>query len=499
MFLSQTKFSLLSSTITDDNGFPELVLSFNTSDMVTLTVQGPSTSLFSDSYYAGIHNESIALGTYHTTPPSGTYTITATDSSKNKVSTNQLRFNGANLTILQVDEDWWMEKSGYSLIGVTLGVQNTGDLPAYPDKILIRHQTDRTEALLTPISILPSQSSSLHCFVHLMNFTRDETTVNLSLSASNGDSLAQVMRIVTPASIVPPWEYQWYYRGQNTVRIPAVNWFSQYYKNLPRVDTEDYAAYVFNPFDDDYISFVAHQLTMLPNAPTKESERVDFIASFVQSITYAKDDPLNESYEYPRYPIETLSDQHGDCEDKAILTAALLDSAGYNVSLLRLPNHMAVGVRLKTPLSGYSPYVDQYYFLETTVLHVPFGQVPPEYQGLTNVTIYLISSRPLLLHTWKNATRYKVSTGADYIQIKIVVENLGTKTANDVKVRGAFYDAMNISYNPESTSISLLPPNDNAMVKLTCNVPSSIETTLKTQLILDGFLVHQQESTMHFP
>ncbi len=500
LFLSQTKFSLLSLTIDDDNGFPQLFLSFNTSDMVTLTIDGPHTPvLFSDSYYAGIHTESISLDTYQTAPAPGTYTITAVDASKNTVYNTILVFNGANLSILQVSEDWWNETSGYSLVGVTLTVKNTGDLPAYPDTVIIHHQTDSSEALLTPTAVLPFQSATLHCFVHLMNFSKDETSLNIFLSAKNGDLLAQTMRVVTPSNTVPSWEYQCYYRGQNVVRIPAVNWFSLYYKSLPRIDTEDYAAYVFDPYDDPYLLLVARQLSTLPNAPIKDSERVDLIASFVQSIEYTKDDPLNESYEYPRYLLETLQERHGDCEDKAILTAALLDSAGYNVSLLRLPNHMAVGVHLTAPLLGYPLYTDQYYFLETTVLHVPFGQVPPEYQGLINVTVYPISSRPLLLHTWKNATRYRVSTGADYIQIKILVENLGTKAASAVEVRGVFYDTMNLSYNPETASISFLAPTERQMVELTCNVPSSIETTLKTQLILNGFLVHQQESTMHFP
>jgi hypothetical protein len=283
------------------------------------------------------------------------------------------------------------------------------------------------------------------------------------------------------------------------LKIPGVNWFSSYYENLPRFNLVDYAAYVFDPYDDVYLSFVTDQLLVLPNAPVRDPGRVDFIASFVQSFEYVKDDPLNESYEYPRYPLETIKEQRGDCEDKAILTAALLDNLGYNVSLLRLPNHMAVGVRLLETLPGYSYYIDQYYFLETTVLPMPLGKVPMEYEGLSNITLYPISYRPILLHAWNNATRYQVNNGVDYVQVKMIIQNIGSTVASVIEVRGAFYDDVNITYNLETAVVALLLPNEKQVLVLRLTVPPSIGTTLKTQLILNGVVVDQRESTMRFP
>ena len=63
---------------------------------------------------------------------------------------------------------------------------------------------------------------------------------------------------------------------------------------------------------------------------------------FVQEIPYEEEIDC----EYPQYPIETLVNDKGDCEDKSILCASFLDLLGYNVSLLSLPNHMAVGVNI---------------------------------------------------------------------------------------------------------------------------------------------------------
>jgi hypothetical protein len=500
MFLSQTKFSLISVTADDDNGFPRLYVRFNISNDATLTLQNPRNEvLFSNSYYYGIHNESMYLEKYLTSPPQGIYIITARDSSKNTIYKHELLFDGSDLSIVRVDEEWWKEKSGFSLVGLTVFVENTGDLPTYPFQIGVKHEAFSSEVLLIPTVVLPYQSISIPCFVHLTNFSVSQTTLNISIYGKNGEILAQTSQVVLPSNSIPSWEYQWYFRGDNILKIPEVNWFYNYYKNLPRFNLVDYAAYVFNPYDDFYLSFAANQLLKLPNAPATDPERIDFIASFVQAMEYVKDDPLNESYEYPRFPLETLKEQHGDCEDKAILTAALLDTFGYNVSLLRLPNHMAVGVRLLESLPGYSYYIEKYYFLETTVLPMPLGKVPPEYQGLSNVTFYPISSRPLLLHIWKNATRYQVSNGVDYVQVEMIIENIGSTVASSIEVHGAFYDVVNATYNLETTMVTHILPYEKQMVVLRLTVPPSIGTRLKTQLILNGVEVDQRESTMRFP
>jgi hypothetical protein len=499
MFLKHTNFSLISLVVDDDNGFPQMYVTFNTSDTATLTLLGPQkNTLFSDSYYYGIHEESMYLSDYRETPSPGTYILKALDSSKNTIYEHTLQFNGSDLTITRVSEDWWADTTSFSLIGLTITVENTGDLPAYPYKVTVRQGAVISEARLTPVVLIPYTTTSLHCFIYMTNFSAGETSLNISMYGKNDDVLAQTSRVVSPSNPVSTWEYHWYYLRGNSLTLPNMEWFYQYYKGLPRFDIADYAAYVFDPFDDSYVSFVASQLLLLPNVPTKDVDRVDFITSFVQGIEYRKDDPLNDSYEYPRYPLETLRDQHGDCEDKAILAASLLSSLGYNVSLIRLPNHMAVGVHLNQTLPAYSYYVDQYYFLETTTLHMPLGKIPLEYQGLTNETVYPISSRPLLIHEWKNATRFTLNNGVDYVQLKIIVENLGSEVAPEVEVRGAFYDMSNRSYEQKTTIVYSLGVGEKRFIELSVNVPSLISTSLKTHMYLNNVMVNQRESTIQF-
>jgi hypothetical protein len=160
---------------------------------------------------------------------------------------------------------------------------------------------------------------------------------------------------------------------------------------------------------------------------------------------------------------------------------------------------MAVGVYLNETIFGYSYYIDQYYFLETTTLSMPLGKIPPEYQGLSNVTVYPISSRPILTHSWKNATRFTMSTGADYVSVTMIIENLGAAATSDIEVRGAFYDNTSRIYNQEIMNISSIAAGEKRVVEFSVDVPPSVSTTLKTQLFLNGMMANQCESTSRFP
>ena len=109
-------------------------------------------------------------------------------------------------------------------------------------------------------------------------------------------------------------------------------------------------------------------------------ETVNFTASFVQNLRYRLDDE-----EYPNYPVETLVDKAGDCEDTAILAAALLDAMGYDTVLIRFTSavegeagHMAVGVAVTGVSGGCSYRYDgrTYYYLETTSTSWEWGRCP---------------------------------------------------------------------------------------------------------------------------
>ena len=476
-----------------------MYVQFNTSDTSTLMLTGPQKNILSSvAYYSGIHNESIYLAGYRSTVVAGAYTLKAVDSSKNTIFENELRFNGYNLSLVSVYEDWWKGNTSSSAVTFHLSVKNSGDLPVYPFKITVSQGNNSVGAYLLPAVVLPSHTIQITCFMLLTNMSSGGNQLNVSLFDSTGAVLVKKTFTLVQKNPIDSWMYQWHYLGSQTLKIPEVDWFYDYYKSMKRFDTSDYSAYVFDRYDDCYIKLVANQLLSLKNLKTNV-EKINFIASFVQGIEYKKDDPKNESYEYPQYPLETLKLKHGDCEDKAILTAALLESLGYNVSLIRLPKHMAVGVHLNETIPGYSYYIAQYYFLETTALSMPLGEIPPEYQDLSNVTGYHISSRPLLIYSWKNATRFTMSTGADYVSVTMIIENLGTVATSAIEVRGAFYDNTSRIYNQETINVTSIGAGEKRMVELSVDVPPLVSTTLKTQLFLNGMMLDQRESTSRFP
>lgn len=111
-------------------------------------------------------------------------------------------------------------------------------------------------------------------------------------------------------------------------------------------------------------------------------DQINFILAFVQSIPYKSDLNTTGYEEYPRFPIETLVDQAGDCDCKSVLFATLTLMMGYGAVFISPTDHLAVGV-LGNGLSGtYWTYENRtYYYAETTGTGFKVGQLPDEFKG----------------------------------------------------------------------------------------------------------------------
>jgi len=100
----------------------------------------------------------------------------------------------------------------------------------------------------------------------------------------------------------------------------------------------------------------------------------------VQSLPYMADLETTGQEEYWRTPVETLADGHGDCEDLALLLAALLRRSGFRCLLLLAPGHAAVGVEVPNDVAG--AYLEhegvRYYYCETTDSGWTVGMVPDD-------------------------------------------------------------------------------------------------------------------------
>jgi transglutaminase-like putative cysteine protease len=244
-------------------------------------------------------------------------------------------------------------------------------------------------------------------------------------------------------------QYEWSYDGTSyKLTLPIPEDIYDYYSRMERAPVEDYSIYVTHPDDDaELVHPLAAELKRLAvQKGYDQEETVNFAASFVQNLNYQLEP---EGEEYPKYPVETLVDKAGDCEDMAILTAALLQSMGYDAVLIRFSptnerdaGHMAVGVAVTGVSGGYSYTYDgeKYYYLETTSPW-PVGEMPPDilstYKGKSDA-IYDLVRVPALRFanfTWGvNSSWFSNKTA----YLEVTVTNWGTANADAFYVRAFF-------------------------------------------------------------
>ena len=110
-------------------------------------------------------------------------------------------------------------------------------------------------------------------------------------------------------------------------------------------------------------------------------DEVSFVLAFVQSLPYTSDSVTSGFDEYPRFPLETLVDGGGDCEDTSILFATLTLIMNYSTVYINPPKHYAVGVLGKDLPGYYWTYNNKtYYYCETTGEGFKIGEIPDEYK-----------------------------------------------------------------------------------------------------------------------
>ena len=499
-----TSFSLLGYEINDDNGFPKISINFSCSGTVTIKIFGPNNELIdSDLFFKGDQNTDLYLGDYRKTISATAYKMKVYDNSDNEIYSYSLSFIGSDLEILSCLQKWWNKNSLFgrdSLFEIRLFVYNNGDVPVYPYNIQVIMDYEPFTELVLPCVIKPKESDYVKCFIY-KEAAPDNQSFTINLKDIDENLLASKILTVNTNNKVQTKQFSWNYFGPRKVTIPIPEYLYEYHSGLDRINDDDYSHYVFNPYDDDYIDIILDSI--MTEFSGTIVQNINYITSFVQTIEYKSDSEENNSFEYPRYPIETLYDGQGDCEDKAILTASFLYSLGYDVALLRLPNHMAVGVKLgEEEIPNYDYYIEDYYFLETTTKGNTCGNVPNEYKQYNETaTIYTITSRPLLLHEWNDGTItiYTNTEIGDFVKLITIVENLGITTAKNIIVEGAFVTLSGDKTNYESKIISELEPNEKKKISLSIDIPKGTITHFKTRIYLDNKIVDEQESVSTFP
>ena len=138
------------------------------------------------------------------------------------------------------------------------------------------------------------------------------------------------------------------------------------------------------------VKLVAEKLADL-SAGMSDVDRADFVLKFVHRCTeYERDFRYEHTtgVEHWKYPVETLFEGRGDCEDTSILYCALMKAMGYDVALLiysgaqyKDNGHAAASVALDYVKDGtyYEKDGLRFYYCETTSDKMVVGEIWDDY------------------------------------------------------------------------------------------------------------------------
>ena len=178
---------------------------------------------------------------------------------------------------------------------------------------------------------------------------------------------------------------------------------------------QSYRAMVQDPSQESlYTAILAEADKIRLQEKLSDDEYFELITVYTQSLRYE-----TREQNPAKFPVETVVDLAGDCDDKSLLLAGLLSREGYPVALLLFvpESHMAVGVGSDKYLYKNTGYT----FVETT--NYSFVGVPTEKLG-GNLTLY---SDPVIIPISNGTKFYTSGSETRYIHDMYVLSDLKVK------------------------------------------------------------------------
>jgi len=178
---------------------------------------------------------------------------------------------------------------------------------------------------------------------------------------------------------------------------------------------QSYRAMVQDPAQDSiYTALLAETDKIRHQQKLSDDEYLELITVYTQSLKYE-----TREQNPAKFPVETIVDNAGDCDDKSLLLAGLLSREGYPVVLLLFgpESHMAVGVGSDDYLYKNTGYT----FVETT--NYSFVGVPTEKLG-GNLTLY---SDPVVIPISNGTKIYTSGSETRYIHDMYMLSDMKVK------------------------------------------------------------------------
>jgi hypothetical protein len=133
--------------------------------------------------------------------------------------------------------------------------------------------------------------------------------------------------------------------------------------------SDSYRSMTYDPAQDHvFLDLISRFREIQSTKNLSDDEYIELITAYTQSLTY---ETIGENP--AKFPVETIVEKAGDCDDKSLLLARLLSLEGFQVSLLSFKpeSHMAVGIG-----SDNTSYKNTgYAYIEVT--NYSFVGVPP--------------------------------------------------------------------------------------------------------------------------
>lgn len=279
--------------------------------------------------------------------------------------------------------------------------------------------------------------------------------------------------------------YEWWLELQIPKRL------TEYYDS--RLRQNDRGFFVSDPYDDTQIRTLADEFeNMGRRNDLSDREIIDLAMAFVQQLEYTPDIAATGYNQYTLYPIETLNERGGDCEDTAILLAAILEKMGYGCVLLGMweIEHMALGVKGDPSIPGsyYEYNGSRYYYVETTASGWGVGEVPDQARG-ARAEIQEIKGHPTLVYTWEAS----VSDRND-LHIAAAVRNVGDQVAFDVTLVAELENQAEIIRSNDEATFGSISPDQSSTATLQLSVPEEETLRVRTGLI-EGDSLHDMDTS----
>ena len=250
--------------------------------------------------------------------------------------------------------------------------------------------------------------------------------------------------------------------------------------------SDDMVQFVLSDYDRDCVRSLVKSFREGGDlADYTDADNLRNVISFVQSLRYVTDLESTGEEDYVRFPVETLVDGVGDCEDLAILAAAILHEMGYDVMLVLLPDHMALALDCGFECDGiYYEYEGRkYYYLEVTDFGWAIGQIPDAYRK-SKATLSPLVYRPTVrLHrsSYRHDTYYSFNREVPFV-VECELENAGPGSTEGLSVRVLFNIYGGRSVVNKVFSLDEFPEGMRSTCKLTIDVPRPFFGTLEVRV-----------------